>query len=111
MENHFNVARVNELFRDLIPFFMQNRQTELVDLEKWLAAKDFSSIARLGHKLYGSGATYGFLLLAQLARQLESAGQRLDGESVQKIIGDIRNHIENVKVEFISHSSADPSLY
>lgn len=110
MENQIEVAQVDELFRDLIPFFMQNRQAELVDLEKWLAAKDFNSIARLGHKLYGCGSTYGFKFLAQLARQLESAGKSLDSESVQKVIVDIRNYIEKVKVEFV-HGSAGASTY
>ncbi len=104
MENQIEVAQVDELFRDLIPFFMQNRHAELVDLEKWLATKDFTSIARLGHKLYGCVSTYGFTFLAQLARQLENAGKSSDGDSVQKIIGDIRAYLEKVKVVFVEGS-------
>ncbi len=97
-----NKVYVDEMFAELIPFFLQNRRNEVIEIKDMLAQKDFNSLARMGHKLYGSSKTYGFNKLGDYARELETAAKDSDEKSIKRIIENIRVHIDSVNIVFVS---------
>lgn len=96
---------VDEMLQDLVPGFMQNRRNEFAEFEKMYAAKDFESLARMGHKLIGTGYNYGFQKLGDLASDLEKAGKEKNDAGVRKAIDGICNHVKNAKIIFITPSN------
>ncbi len=92
---------VDELLQELIPSFMENRRNEFVELEKFFSQKDYEALAKLGHKLIGTGYNYGFQKLGDLASDLEKAGKNKDEASARRAIDGIRRHVQNVEVVFV----------
>ncbi len=92
---------VDELLQELIPSFMENRRNEFVELEKFFSQKDYEALAKLGHKLIGTGYNYGFQKLGDLASDLEKAGKNKDEASARRAIDGIRLHVQNVEVVFV----------
>lgn len=92
---------VDELLQDLIPGFMENRRNEFVELENFFSAKDYESLAKIGHKLVGTGYNYGFQKLGDLATELENAGKNKDEVGARRAIDGIREHVQNVDVVFV----------
>jgi HPt (histidine-containing phosphotransfer) domain-containing protein len=97
-----NTVQVDEMFRDLIPFFLENRRNELAEMENALTEKNFSALAKLGHKLYGCVTTYGFNSLGKLAKDLEAGALSADEQYVKKAVGDIRHYLKDVQVTFVN---------
>lgn len=93
---------VDEMLQDLIPGFMQNRLNEFSELEKMYSNKDFEALARIGHKLVGTGYNYGFQKLGDLASDLEKAGKEKNESAARTLIDQIRAHVENVNIVYVT---------
>ncbi len=61
--------------RMLVPGFLAARRREHLWMESWLADGDFEQIARFGHRLKGSGGSFGFPELTSVGSRLETAAK------------------------------------
>jgi len=58
--------------------YLGARKRDCEELPRRLAAGDFPWIARLGHRLKGSGSSYGFPALSAAGDELEQAARQRD---------------------------------
>jgi two-component system sensor histidine kinase/response regulator len=56
----------------LIPIFLKTRFDDMEKMKVALQAEDFKAVAQIGHKIKGSAASYGFNVVSERARELES---------------------------------------
>ena len=94
------VVRPDRDLEDLIPSFLQNRRTELGELDAALAQRDFETIRRLAHTWKGICRPYGFLHLETLSRNLDDAGHREAEQETAGILGEIRAYLANVRIVY-----------
>ena len=94
------VVRPDPDLADLIPSFMQNRKTELADLESALSRGDFEFVRRTAHTWKGICRPYGFIHLETLSRNLEEAGQSENRNEISEVLGEIRAYLQNVRVVY-----------
>jgi CheY-like chemotaxis protein/nitrogen-specific signal transduction histidine kinase len=78
----------------LIPQFLDNRKTDLVELETALAHFDLNLIARIGHRLKGDCGPYGFLFLERKGAELEAAAKHQDLAGTKSIITQIQLYLK-----------------
>jgi CheY-like chemotaxis protein/HPt (histidine-containing phosphotransfer) domain-containing protein len=90
---------------ELIPGYLNNRKTELPNLEAALIQKDFSVLQRIGHNLRGSGESYGLKAVSDIGQRLEEAAKQLDLSSCRSRVEDLKTFYAQVKV-FSSESEA-----
>ncbi|MDD4004621.1 MAG: Hpt domain-containing protein [Elusimicrobiaceae bacterium] len=83
---------------DLIPGYLRNRRTDVVELKKAFAAKDFPHIRSIGHSIKGSGAGYGFDGLTLLGAELETAARDNSEAAVLAKIAELENYLLNVEI-------------
>jgi HPt (histidine-containing phosphotransfer) domain-containing protein len=95
-----NVVRVDEMLKDLIPLFMQNRRKEIAQMEDMYAKQDFEGFARYGHQLKGVSFNYGYQKLGELGVSIEAAGKEKNLPAIRHIIDDITDYLETVEVIF-----------
>ncbi len=100
--SHQNIVEVDEMLKDLIPDFMNRRNQELQDLDTWSESSNFTALAQYGHKLKGSSLNYGFNHLGGLAAHLELAARSENQQEIQDLIKEIKEHIRNIQVVFVS---------
>lgn len=79
-------VRVPVELRPLLSGFFERRKSEAMSLEELLSADRYSDIARIGHKLKGSGRGYGFEVLSVLGERLEVAAWGGDENEVKSVI-------------------------
>ena len=51
---------------DIIPGYLERRELDILALKIFALNEDFSSIAKLGHKLKGNGSSFGFDRISEL---------------------------------------------
>lgn len=75
--------------QSLVPGFLAARRREHLWMESCLAEHDFVQIARLGHRLKGSGGSFGFPELTSIGARLEDAARAEDtdlcGEALDEL--------------------------
>ncbi len=93
---------ISEILADLIPGFLATRESEFVEMQKLVDAKNFEGIVKMGHKLKGSSLNYGFKTLGALALDFEQAGKENNLTKAQSIIPKMRNHLKNIEIVIVN---------
>lgn len=97
--NKFQVTVDPEL-EAIIPRYMEIRFEELAQLEQAIADEDGETARMLGHKLKGTGASYGFEKLTELGAAIEISAKDNDLATARDLAVEVRSYIENVEVVY-----------
>lgn len=97
------MGALNKIFvsadlRGIMPRFWEIRLEELGELKRVLAAGDMEGIAFLGHRLKGSGGSYGFDRLTDLGAELESAAKVADLDTAARIVSELSDYMDNLEI-------------
>jgi len=94
------VVRIEAELEELIPGFLENRQTDLKALRKALAVSDYESVRILGHGMKGSGGGYGFDEITALGRVLEEAGKNQSGAAIKQAMDDLAIYLDRLEIVY-----------
>ncbi|MFA5859149.1 MAG: response regulator [Elusimicrobiota bacterium] len=72
--------------KELIPFFIQEKNKDLELLKQSLETGDYATIQRIGHNLRGSGTMFGIEQISQLGIKLESAGKDKNPRIIKPLV-------------------------
>lgn len=84
---------VDEDILELVPFFLQSRETDIKKLNSLLSDKNFVEIARISHTIKGIARPYGFPTLEHLARELEDACKKSEENLIRTQVQNIVNYM------------------
>ena len=79
-------AAFEEAARKHVPGYLRKRLQDLAALRAALAHGALADVKDIGHRLAGSGSSYGFDSLSQLGRALEASATDEDREAVSRLI-------------------------
>lgn len=91
-------VRVDPDIQDLIPGYLENRESDVKAYKLALEQDDFKKIAELGHLMRGSGGGYGFNDLSSIGHAIEKAAKNRDKESVRKSIIDLTDFLDKLEI-------------
>ena len=84
--------------KELIVEFVKSLEEKLSLYENALEKKDFESLGGIGHKLAGSGGTYGFDKISDIGTQIEYSAEDKDFEKLielkEKLFTEVNGLIE-----------------
>ncbi len=75
-----------EMMEELKLIFVEEMQNRIASLERSLGVKDLTTIQQLGHKIKGTGGSFGFANVSLLGADLESAAKTEDWQTIEKTI-------------------------
>jgi len=95
------IAVVSGELRHLIPVFLENRHKDLHSLTVAIAADDFDMLRRIGHRMKGSGGSYGFATITSLGAQIEERAKVSDKNALIALLGKYRHYLANVQITYV----------
>lgn len=94
------IERIDPDLEELMERFFTNSQSDAERMREALEAKDFDTLARLGHTAKGTGYGYGFRGMGDIGLELETAAKEQDAQASREQIARMFHYLDNVKVEF-----------
>ncbi len=94
------VVRVEALFEDMIPDYLEHRKAEILNIHIALEGEDFTSLRAIGHDIEGTGGAFGFKGMAQIGRSLRLAAAEGDHQGVQKLAEELSDYLDRVRVQY-----------
>lgn len=94
-------AQVRRTLADLVPKYMLNRRNDVDSARIALGSRDYAMLKGIGHRLKGSGASYGFHQITALGGQLEQASLRADAALALRIIEQLDEYLRNVQIDLV----------
>jgi adenylate cyclase len=92
------VVRPDDEIRHLAPEFLEKRQDDVLSLTEALARNDLATIQRLGHRLNGTGLSYGFTGISEIGSALEQAARIGDVEELRRRVALFSDYLQRVNV-------------
>lgn len=83
---------------DLIPTFLAKRREDLARFRGLLAERQFEELRRHAHRLKGTGGSYGFPAISELAAVLERAATLGDGDTANATVEQLERYLAEVIV-------------
>ncbi|WP_319763864.1 Hpt domain-containing protein [Maridesulfovibrio sp.] len=95
------VIPVDEDLEAIMPRYLEIRQRELSELENAVEKKDFETIRLLGHRLKGTGSSYGLDELTRLGTIIEDKALEQELTSISKHTAVIRHFLEHLDIKYV----------
>jgi signal transduction histidine kinase/HPt (histidine-containing phosphotransfer) domain-containing protein len=92
-----NIVTVDAGLKEIIPWYLETRRTDLQACIAALAAGDYDRVRTLGHNLRGSGAGYGFPKLSEIGEAIESAAQKTDAAAIEAHLKELAKYLDEVE--------------
>jgi len=78
----------------MVPRYLSNRASDLIALRGALEAGDFAAMRPIGHKMKGTGASFGLREVTDIGAALEGAAKRADHEAARAAIDRLDGFLE-----------------
>jgi CheY-like chemotaxis protein len=98
MPRHAIVITPDADIRPIVPAFLSARRDDVLALSRALAVRDYALIQRVGHRLKGSGRSYGFDGLTEIGGALERAAMMYKARDVERQIDTLSDYLARVEV-------------
>ncbi len=92
------LVRVPADLVDLIPDYLEWRRRDLQALRAAFAVDDLETVQRIGHRIKGTGASYGFPPLTDWGRALEVAARTGQRDLIERSLAELTDYLERVEV-------------
>jgi HPt (histidine-containing phosphotransfer) domain-containing protein len=85
----------------VVPEYLVNRHLDCDEIERLLAAGGMECIQGIGHRMKGSGGSFGFDEISVIGEELESAALVGDAECIRMSVVRLKNYLLHVSVTYI----------
>ena len=92
--------RVAHTLRAVVPQYLRDQQGLATSILIALERRDYLTIQELGHRMRGSGGSFGFDGLTAIGRSIEEAAQRKDHETVRHWHHELSRYLDRIQVEY-----------
>jgi CheY-like chemotaxis protein len=75
--------------------FLSHRSAEIASARAALDRGDFEHLAMVGHKLQGTGGSYGFPAMSVLGRRIEAAADAREASALSALLGDLASAVSD----------------
>ncbi len=85
---------------DLIPEFLKDKQQDIRSIHDALRLEDFETVRILGHRMKGTGASYGFDRITTLGASLEVAAKSRERDVIRGAVDELSVYLNNIEVVY-----------
>ena len=82
---------------ELTAEYIQSLAEKIERIKSLILSGSFEEISSIGHRLAGSGGSFGFPEISQLGAAIEKAGKEQDSVTLQKLIPSLQLEIKNIQ--------------
>jgi CheY-like chemotaxis protein len=83
----------------LVPDFLRNRRDDVEAIRSLLEVADFGRVQSLGHRMKGTGKSYGFATISRIGASIEQAAHQNDAAAIEQLVNDLAAYLDRVTVE------------
>jgi PAS domain S-box-containing protein len=92
------VVMVDARLRAVVPGYLESRRRDVRSILDALERSDYEIIRELGHKMNGTGSSFGFSRITQLGAAMETAAKEQNSAEIRSRIVDLSRYLDAVKV-------------
>jgi HPt (histidine-containing phosphotransfer) domain-containing protein len=88
---------VDPILADLIPSYLRKRREDVAAIREALEAGEMSAALTRGHKMKGTGTSYGFEPITSIGQRLEEAAKIEDATACDAAVQELADYLERLE--------------
>lgn len=84
----------------IMPQYFKNLAGDMAGIRTGLAEGDAAAVAMNGHKIKGSGASFGFQELTRLGAGIEDSGRADDLDTAARLFAEMEDYVDRLDVVY-----------
>jgi len=96
--HHADAFVVDDDIVNLVPEYIAARRRDVASLRQDLERGDLEAIARLGHKMKGSGSGYGLPVVSRLGGEIEDAARAGDAGAIRPLVDVLDGRLGRLRI-------------
>jgi histidine phosphotransfer protein HptB len=92
-------VEIDAEIQEIVPGFLERTRNALETCKNNL--DDVPAIEVVGHKLAGTGGSYGFDLASELGSKLEDAAKETNSDDISSLLDELINYFGNLEITYI----------
>ncbi|MSN27349.1 MAG: Hpt domain-containing protein [Geobacter sp.] len=95
------VVEVEEVLQPILPEFINNRRNDCTTILELVGEGNFGEIRRLGHRMKGTGGSYGFDAISEIGEAIENAALEGNQQTIRTEVQRLSDYLERVVVVYV----------
>jgi HPt (histidine-containing phosphotransfer) domain-containing protein len=95
------LVEIDQVLKPVVPEYLEYRRLDCAEIEHLLATGGMEYIQIMGHRMKGSGGSFGFDEISVIGEALEFAAQVPDVEGIKSAVGRLEKYLARVSVAYI----------
>jgi hypothetical protein len=100
-ENSDILIEIDQELLTVVPDYLENRRLDCLLIERLLAVGHLAEIRTLGHRMKGSGGSYGFDEISEIGEVLECAALLPDADVIRSAVERLKRYLSCVTVVYV----------
>ena len=92
---------VNE--EELIAEYVSSLNAKCEEISSLLSTQSFDEITTIGHRLAGSGGSFGFPGISKTGAAIEAAGVKKDSVALAALLPQLRDELKTIQQDFVKN--------
>lgn len=97
------VVKIDPEISELVPGYLENLEKSIGKLKEGLQKDDMELCRSIGHKIKGSGGSYGFAFISEMGKEIEDAARNQKDEAernkwIKERVSQLENYMNNLEV-------------
>lgn len=94
------VVRVEPRLQKILPNFLAKREEDLVSMAEALQRGDYEAIRVFGHRMKGTGGSYGLDWISVTGKSLENAAKKKNGAFAKALLDSFSDYLKMIIVVY-----------
>ncbi len=92
---------IDEDYKDITENYLRNVAKQVETIEQYLTNVDFNAILVETHQMAGSGQSYGFEKITEIARRMDEAAKNKETDIIRPCLQELSHYLDHLHLEFV----------
>jgi len=94
-------VEIDDVLRPIVPDFIISRNDDCMLIRQMLDEGNYADIRLLGHRMKGTGGSYGFDAISEIGEIIETAALEADRETIRIQLERLEDYLKRVSVVYV----------
>lgn len=95
------LVEIDQELMPVVPEYLESRRRDCAEIQRLLASDGMKCIQIMGHRMKGSGGSFGFDEISEIGEALETAAQAADAAGIGSAVKRLEKYLARVSVAYI----------
>lgn len=97
----YPIVRIEDYYKEITEQYLKNIAVQAMEISELLEKRHFEEILKQTHQMKGSGSSFGFHVISEIATQIDQAAEDRNSSPIPSLLQNLQDYLDHVRVEYV----------